>query len=142
VTGGPDEPAGRGWEYPPLESYSYPPPPPPGYPVAGSPPAYPYPPPYQGYPVDPYPRRSAGTNPKAVGSLIASLVGLLCCGLPSIAGVVFGVIAMRETKSTGQEGYGMALAGTIIGGFVVAVWLMILFLWLLGTIVGANSPTY
>jgi hypothetical protein len=27
---------------------------------------------------------------------------------------------MRETKRTGQEGYGMALAGTIIGGLAVA----------------------
>ncbi len=158
MTNQPEQPFG-GTEYPSLEQSSppadpyapvdypasYPPMPPPVYPPAY--PGYPtgYPPPYPGYSVDPYdPYRTTkpyGTNGKAIGSLVASLVGLLFCGLPSIAGIVLGVIAMRETRRTGQDGYGIALAGTIIGGVVVAVWLVIVFLWLLGLVLAMNSQT-
>jgi hypothetical protein len=127
--------------YPPVDYRSaylpLPPPvyPQPGYPQPGAtgyPSAYPgrypvYPPTYPGaypYPPDPYdpyrPAKPPGTNGKAIGALVASLAGLLFCGLPSIAGVILGIIAMGETRRTGQDGYGLALAGTIIGALVVA----------------------
>ncbi len=40
------------------------------------------------------------------------------------------MIAMRETKRTGQEGWGLALAGTIIGGVFVAAGLVVLVLYI------------
>ncbi|WP_120270926.1 DUF4190 domain-containing protein [Mycolicibacterium novocastrense] len=111
--------------------------PPPGYPP-------PYPAsvnPYSGYqpPVgygysygyDPYrPIRPAGTNGMAIGSLVSSLVGVFCCGVTCIVGVILGVMAMRETKRTGQDGYGIALAGTIIGGLAVAGFLVYILLYM------------
>jgi hypothetical protein len=120
--------------YPPLPPPLYPPPgdPPPGYPPPGGyPGGHPgYPSSYPGYYYDPYdPYRIGkppGTNGKAIAALVTSLVGLLFCGLPSIAGLILGIVAMRETKRTGQDGYGIALAGTIIGGLVVALWLIYL----------------
>jgi Domain of unknown function (DUF4190) len=69
-----------------------------------------------------------GTNGKAIAALVTSLVGLMCCGLPSIAGLILGVIAMRETRRTGQDGYAIALVGAIIGGLVVAGWVLYLLL--------------
>lgn len=114
----------------------YPPPsPPPGYPGYGPPgygypgPAYPYstpyPTPYSTDPYDPYrPAKPPGTNGKAIAALVTAAVGLLFCGLPSIAGLVLGIVAMRETRRTGQDGFGLALAGAIIGGLVVAFWLL------------------
>jgi hypothetical protein len=104
-------------------------------PDAGLPPPV-YPPPYPGataYPgyqgYDPYqPVKPPGTNGKAIAALVLSLAGLLCCGLPSIVGLIFGVIAMRETKRTGQDGYAIALVGAIIGGLVVAGWVLYLLL--------------
>jgi Domain of unknown function (DUF4190) len=154
MTNPPEQPF-RGTEYPPLEQTprpadpyapidyptNYPPLPPPVYPqpALGHPAAYPgypsgypgYPSGYPGYPPDPYdPYRSGkppGTNGKATAALVTSLVGLLFCGLPSIAGLILGIIAMRETKQTGQDGYGIALAGTIIGGIVVAIWIVYMF---------------
>jgi hypothetical protein len=118
--------------YPP-QGPGYPPPPAPGYP----PPAYPAPgyQPYAGaypYGTDPYdPYRSMkpmGTNGKAIAALACSLAGLVFCGLPSIVGLILGIIAMRETKHTGQDGYGLALAGTIVGALVtVGFVLYILF---------------
>jgi hypothetical protein len=117
-----------GYEYPPLGDrdgpVEYPAdagPPPPGYPMAG--PAY-----YPSY--DPYqPVRPTGTNGKAIASLVCSAVGLMCCGLTSIVGVILGVIAMRETRRSGQDGHGLALAGTIIGGLAIAAWAVYMLIY-------------
>jgi Domain of unknown function (DUF4190) len=142
----PEQPFG-GAEYPPPEHIpkppdpyapvdypaTYPPPPPPLYAQQPAPLAYPgaypgYPAGYPGYSADPYdPYRTGkplGTNGKATAALVTALVGLFFCGLPSIAGLILGIIAMRECKQTGQDGYGIALAGTIIGGLVVAGWVL------------------
>jgi hypothetical protein len=165
MTGQPDQPF-RGVEYPSLEHLpppvdpsapvdypaAYPPLPPPVYPhpgVTGYPSAYPgahpgYPPVYPGtspYPFDPYdpyrPAKPPGTNGKAIGALVSSLAGLLFCGLPSIVGVILGIIAMRETQRTGQDGYGLALAGTIIGALVLAF----VVVYILVVVVIATSGT-
>lgn len=74
---------------------------------------------YQPYPAHP-PMNPPGTNGKAIAALVTSLVGLACCGLPSIVGLVLGIIAIRETKRTGQAGYGLAVAAVVIGVLVVA----------------------
>jgi hypothetical protein len=110
--------------YPPPNPY--PPPggyPPPGYPPPGYVPyPMPYPPRPGGYspyaPYDPYAAgRPTGTNGKAIGALVTSLVSVSLCGcfIPSLVGVILGFIAMAETKRTGQEGHGMALAAVIVG---------------------------
>jgi hypothetical protein len=62
--------------------------------------------------------------------LVTALGGLVFCGLPSIAGLILGIIAMRECKRTGQDGYGLALAGTIVGALVtvmIALYFILLF---------------
>jgi hypothetical protein len=128
----PPEPPYGGAEYPPLEQSApradpyapldyptaYPPLPPPVYPQAG----------YPGYsPYDPYRQsKPLGTNGKAIASLVTALVGLAFCGLPSIAAVILGPMAMHECRRTGQDGYGIALAGTIIGGLITALWVLYL----------------
>ena len=97
---------------------------PPPYPGAAGYPGYPgyYP---GGY--DPYrPVKPPGTNGKAIAAMVTALVGFMFCGLPSIAGLILGIIAMRECRRTGQDGYGLALAGTIIGGLVTAMWVLYL----------------
>jgi hypothetical protein len=128
----------------------YPPPhyPPPAYPQPGyPPPGYPppgYPPPYAGgygYGYDPYaPVRPAGTNGKAIGALVTSVAGLVFCGLPAIVGLVLGVVAMRETTRTGQEGHGMALAAVIVGGLAVAGWLLYVVVIIFAIAVTSSSP--
>ena len=142
----PHEQPYRGGEFPPLEQVApqsdpyapveyptgYPQLPPPVYPQGGYPP--PYPPPYPGYPpsYDPYQAgKPMGTNGKAIASLVAALAGLVFCGLPSIAGLILGVIAMRECRRTGQDGYGLALAGTIIGTLVTAL-IALYFVFVIG----------
>lgn len=119
---------------------NYPPMPPPVYPPTYPPPgAYPYPP-YGGDPYDPYrPLKPPGTNGKAIAALVCSLAGLVFCGLPSIAGVVLGIIAMRETKRTGQDGFGLAVAGVALGAAIVA--LVLLYIVFMVFII-ASSSTY
>lgn len=139
TTSGPNQPSEpfQGMEYPSLEDSAGQRQPEPNAPVdyptdAGLPPPV-YPPPYAlapGYPpaagyypgagYDPYrPTKPLGTNGKAIAALVCSAAGMICC-LPSIVGLILGVIAMRETKHTGQDGYALALIATILGGLVVA----------------------
>lgn len=141
--------------YPPQPGFippGYPPPsypPPPGYPQMGHPPPGMPPPGYPpqfpgGYPYayDPYGQAPPpGTNGKAIASLVTSLAGLLLCGVPSIVGMILGVIAMRETKQTGQEGHGLALAGVILGAVAVAGWLLYVVV-IIFAIALTSSPTY
>lgn len=113
-------PVGPGYGYPPVEPYG------PqnlfpvagGYPQAGSyPQAGQYPqayPSYYGYPPLP------ATNGMAIAALVTSLTGLFVCFLPSILGLVFGLVALGQIKTSGEQGRGMAIAGIVIGGIVAA----------------------
>jgi hypothetical protein len=127
----PGYPGGYPPPYPPGQAYGYPPP----YPPGG------YPPPYGG----PYATQSvgAGTNGKAIGALVTSLCGLLLCSIffvPSIVGLILGVIALGETKRTGQQGRGLALSGVIIGAVAilwgVLVWVFVFSVGDTGTTTG------
>ena len=64
-------------------------------------------------------RRIAPTDPQFLPAptLVSGIAGIaLCiCFLPSLAAIVFGAIAMSETKRTGQSGYQLAVAGLTIG---------------------------
>jgi hypothetical protein len=123
-----------GYEQPPV--YGGPPYPPGPPQFSGPPPGY-GPPPYQGgyYPPEylggygPPGAMQAGTNGLAVASLIASFTGILCC-IGSIVAIVLGGIAISQIKQNRQEGYGLAVAGIVIGiatmvvGFIVALFAM------------------
>lgn len=110
------------------------PPPPPGYQPYGS-----FGNPYDtsgGYPppagYGPYPGGYGGaprTNALAIWSLVASLVGFVCC-LGSVAGIVLGLVSLNQIKQNNEEGQGLAIAGIAVGavsllaGVVMAVVIM------------------
>ncbi len=126
TTRGPEQPP-DGFRPPPLdypEDVGLPPPvyppPYPGQPNAGY---------YQPYPVYP-PVKPPGTNGKALAALLISLAGLVCCGLPSIVGLVLGIIAMRETKRTGQDGFALAVAAVAVSALVMIGYLLYLLVTL------------
>jgi Domain of unknown function (DUF4190) len=59
---------------------------------------------------------SAGTNGKAIASLVLGIVGLT--GIPFVASIVaiaLGYMARSEVQETGQSGGGLATAGIILG---------------------------
>jgi len=126
TTSGPGQPP-DGFEPPPLDypaDVGLPPPvyPPthPGQPNAGY---------YQPFPMYP-PVKPPGTNGKALAALVTSVAGLVCCGLPSIVGLVLGIIAMRETKRTGQDGFALAVAAVAVSALVMIGYLLYLLVTL------------
>ena len=119
-------PAPAGYEQPPGYAGAPYPPQPPGVPPAG------FGPPYPGgfYPAPNYPggyERRSGTNGLAIASLISSFAGLICC-VGSIVAIVLGTVALDQIKRTRQDGYGLAVAGivvgivTLVGSVLVAVY--------------------
>jgi Domain of unknown function (DUF4190) len=126
--------------YPPSpQSYQPPPggyPPQPPYQSGPQPPYQSGPqPPYQpGYPSAPYAGGYGAPHPRtngmAIGSLVASIVGvplLFACftgALAAIVGIVLGIIALNQIKQSGEQGRGMAIAGIWIGGLVLGIHLV------------------
>lgn len=74
----------------------------------GQPPAQ-YPAQYPAYPTKP------GTNGFAIAALILGIIGAV------LLSVIFGIIALNQTKGGRQRGRGMAIAGLIISGAWVLV---------------------
>jgi Na+/H+-dicarboxylate symporter len=52
-------------------------------------------------------------------------VPLCFCFLPSLVAVVLGVIAMSETRRTGQSGYKLAMAGLTVGVVTLVIGLFL-----------------
>lgn len=149
-------PPGQPAEYQPgfAAPYTPPPPgygPPPGYDQSAGygPPPYPQgqqqfggppggygPPPYPGgyYPAPDYGGYGLpsgvqpGTNKLAIASLICSFTGVFCCCLGSIVAIVLGAVAVNQIKRTHQDGYGLAVAGIVIGiATLVVTTIVVLF---------------
>lgn len=59
----------------------------------------------------------SGTNALAVVSLVSSVAGLAPYfgGLLSIVGIVLGTIALNQIRQAPQDGYGLAVAGIVVG---------------------------
>ncbi|KUI30733.1 DUF4190 domain-containing protein [Mycobacterium sp. GA-2829] len=133
-----------GYQQPGYQQPGYPPPPP-GYQQQ---PGYPPPPPgYQQYgsfgspydtsggypPPTGYPPYGGGyaagpkTNALAIWSLVASLVGFVCC-LGSVAGVALGLISLNQIKQNGEEGQGLAIAGIAVGAVSLVVGIVMAFI--------------
>jgi hypothetical protein len=94
--------------------------PPPGH--GGYPPSGGYPPPAGGgYGAPSYPPPpTQGTNGFAIAALIFGIIG------GALLGFIFGFIALSQTKRTGQNGRGMAVAGIVLSalwtlGFVLLI---------------------
>lgn len=121
-TGGPppgyqDASGYGGPSYPPM---------PPEYGSSGGGYGQPYP---GGYPGPEYPGGyggppQSGTNTLAIASLVSSFIGLLC-GIGSIVGIVLGAVALNQIKQTRQEGYGLAVAGIVVGVATLLVSLIV-----------------
>ena len=65
-----------------------------------------------------------------IGALACSLVGIVLCGVLSIAGVVMGHVAYSKAKRGETGGTGMAIAAIIIGYVVIAGWIALIPMFL------------
>ncbi|MFI5683826.1 DUF4190 domain-containing protein [Streptomyces sp. NPDC051636] len=114
---------------------SIPPPPGPHQPDG----SYPPPSPYSPYPQGPYGQQPQGpygqppyqpwtqgyspyNRPAAVNGLaIAALVLGILCFLPGV-GLVLGLVALAQIRKRGERGKGMAIAGCVLSGIGLALW--------------------
>lgn len=91
---------------------------------------------YPAYPADPsYFPPPPGTNGKAIAALVFAVTGVMCCGLTSLIALVLGPIAMGETKRTGQNGRGLALAAVIISSLIIGAWVLYIVIYAVVTTV-------
>jgi hypothetical protein len=95
-------------------------------------PAYPqpYPPqPYGQYGQQPAYPPSRSTNGLAIASLILGILGVI------LLSVIFGIIALNQTKGGKQAGRGMAIAGLVISG----AWVLLAVILVVAAIVFGNG---
>ncbi|GHD06008.1 DUF4190 domain-containing protein [Zhihengliuella salsuginis] len=68
-----------------------------------------------------YPQQMRPTNTYAIISLVSSFfIGLV--------GVIFGHLARKQIRETGEAGDGLAIAGLIIGYISIGFWVLMFFL--------------
>lgn len=99
-------------------------PPAPQQPAYGQPaaPAYGQPPAAPAYGQPAYGAAPARTNTLAIVALIAGIAGLtLLPGVASIVAIITGHMSLSRLKTSGENGRGMALGGTIMGWIGIAL---------------------
>lgn len=82
------------------------------------------------------PSQSRRTNSSAVTSLVFGILGMIGVGPLGILAIVLGRRALRQIGVTGDEGYGIAKAGVILGWIAVALMVLTLLLLLVGSCAG------
>jgi len=62
------------------------------------------------------------TSGFAIASLVCSIVLSWLFGIGSLLGVVFGILGLKQCREHNERGRGMAIAGIVIGGIGLAIW--------------------
>lgn len=88
---------------------------------------------YQSY--QQQPAATASTNTMAVISMISSIVGWFSFGVLCIVGVVLGHMSLKQMKTSGEGGRGMAITGLVVGYIGIAGWIIGLIIFIV--VVGA-----
>lgn len=73
------------------------------------------------------PPRKSGFSGLAVFAFILALVGIISF-LPAVIAVILGAVAMRQTRTGGKRGRGLAIWSVVIGVGAVVVWSIFLTL--------------
>ena len=80
---------------------------------------------------------ASGTSGMAIAGFVLGLLGFTV--ITAILGIVFGSVALSRIRTTGQEGKGLAIAGIVLGGCWLALFVILI---VIGAVVGATSgPT-
>ena len=68
-------------------------------------------------------------NPLAIVALVSSLVGLFVIPvIGQIVGIITGHISLKQVKTTGERGRGMALSGVLIGYISLGLGILLIVL--------------
>jgi Domain of unknown function (DUF4190)/DUF1707 SHOCT-like domain len=93
---------------------------------------------YQAAWYPPAPVAQSTTNSMAVAALICGLGEFFTMGLTAIPAVIFGHVARKQVRETGQRGDGMALAGLILGWAAIGLFAAVMA----GLIVAATVTSH
>jgi hypothetical protein len=103
------------------------------YSQSQEPPAQPpVPPPYAPYPPQPYgyppyvPPRP--TNGMAIAAMVCGIVGV--CSPVGILALIFGNVAKRQIRETGEQGDGFATAGIVLGWIGVGATIVLIIYYI------------
>lgn len=69
------------------------------------------------------------TNTLAVWSFSLALIGLFCCGCPSIPAIVLGAVSLAQIDTRREGGRGLAIAGIVLGVAAIVLHFLSLLLW-------------
>ena len=76
------------------------------------------------------PSRPAGTNTNAIVSLVLGILSFFGCScLTGIPAIIFGNMALKDIRATGQEGEGLAKAGLILGWISVGLAVLVILFY-------------
>jgi len=76
-----------------------------------------------------------------IAGIFSAVGGCLLCGLPPIVAIVTGHVGIARTRRDEVSGYGMALAGMILGYALMIPTLLLLFASLF-TVVNEGPPDF
>lgn len=112
----------------------------PGYAAPPQAPAQPYAygqqAPYGAYPYTAGPK----TNGLAITSLVSSIAAFVVLPfIASIVGVITGHIALKQLRTSGENGRGLALAGVIVGWVGVGLGLLFILFVTIAIVAGINA---
>lgn len=95
------------------------------------------PPSYQ--PAQPYQNSGApqgyGQQPQSQKTNLLAILSLVGAFVFSLAGLILGIIALKQIKQTGEQGRGLALAGIIISS--ISIVLVIIYVIVVVVIIGS-----
>ena len=78
-----------------------------------------------------------GVNSSKLNTL--SIVAIVGAFLLPIVGIVCGIISLRQIKTTGERGHGLALAGVILG---IAFTVLGALIGIISAVAGAAMSSY
>lgn len=84
--------------------------------------------------------RAQRTNPLAIAALVCGIAQF--CGLfpAGIVAIIFGHLARRQIRRTGERGWGLAKAGLILGYLILAGTLLVAVLLLVSRSAAPARP--
>lgn len=58
-----------------------------------------------------------------IASLVCGIISVVCCSYLSIPAIICGIISLVQSKNSGSKANGLAIAGLILGGIAVIIWI-------------------
>ena len=101
--------------------------------------------PQSAYPAAGYPAAAPGYYPPAPASASTNTMAILSLVFAFVfspLGIVFGHMAKKQIKASGEQGEGLATAGMIVGYVFTGLYVLFCALWILGVaFLGAAAST-